>query len=267
MGKTRCFFKKAISCITAAALAIPIAAQSIVSAEEPEKYPYAMFGRNGISITADSNICVNGAIHTNKEAAVSYLNGNINGRITTGADIEKRVKHVYSDTKIKETHFSENVDLHEEEYEYSDLNIHINNPLFCYNNLSLDGNVSLNSNLGSLMNIHITGEVKNANTSVVYSKYGDITIENDSTANINGLIYVPLGTLTINSPNINLNVVIIADKIVINGSSVNINYKDDIARFIGTVSESYDFSDLHYLPEESRISTFDLLSAYQRPKV
>ena len=137
MGKTRCFFKKAISCITAAALVIPIAAQSIVSAEEPEKYPYAMFGRNGISITADSNICVNGAIHTNKEAAVSYLNGNINGRITTGADIEKRVKHVYSDTKIKETHFSENVDLHEEEYEYSDLNIHINNPLFCYNNLFL----------------------------------------------------------------------------------------------------------------------------------
>lgn len=149
-----------------------------------------------------------------------------------------------------ETYFTENCDLHEEEYVYSDMNIHINNPIFCYNNITLDGNVSLNSNLGSLMNINVTGEVKNANTSVVYSKYGDITIENDSTANINGLIYVPLGTLTINSPNINLNGVIIADKIVINGSSVNINYKDDIAQFIGNTSEVYDFSGLEYLPEE-----------------
>ena len=99
------------------------------------------------------------------------------------------------------------------------------------------------------MDINVTGEVKNANTSVVYSKYGDITIENDSTANINGLIYCPLGTLTIDSPNINLNGVIIADKIVINGGSVNINYKENMAGFIGTESEKYDFSDLEYLPE------------------
>ena len=201
-------------------------------------------------MSASSNLCMNGNMHTNKNADISYLNGNINGRITTGNDIEKRVKHVYSDQKIMETYFTENCDLHEEEYVYSDMNIHINNPIFCYNNITLDGNVSLNSNLGSLMNINITGEVKNANTAVVYSKYGDITIENDSTANINGLIYVPLGTLTINSPNINLNGVIIADKIVINGSSININYKDDIAQFIGNTSEVYDFSGLEYLPEE-----------------
>lgn len=100
------------------------------------------------------------------------------------------------------------------------------------------------------MDIHVTGEVKNANNSIVYSKYGNITIENDSTANINGLVYAPLGTLTINSPNINLNGVIIADQIVINGSSVNINGNDNIARFIGTTSEIYDFSGLEYLPEE-----------------
>lgn len=221
-----------------------------VAAEESEKYPYSVFGRNGITMSASSNLCMNGNMHTNKNADLSYMNGNINGKITTGNDIEKRVKHVYSDQKIMETYFTENCDLHEEEYVYSDVNIHINNPIFCYNNITLDGNVSLNSNLGSLMNINVTGEVKNANTSVVYSKYGDITIENDSTANINGLIYVPLGTLTINSPNINLNGVIIADKIVINGSSININYKDDIAQFIGNTSEVYDFSGLEYLPEE-----------------
>lgn len=243
-------FKRLLSGALSLAIIATVLPSIPAAAEEPEKYPYAMFGRNGITISAESNICVNGTVHTNKEAAISYLNGNINGKITTGRDIEKRVKHVYADTKIKETYFTENCDLYEEEYVYSDMNIHINNPLFCYNNIFLDGNVALNSNLGTLMNLNITGEVKNANTSVVYSKYGDITIENDSCANINGLIYAPLGTLTINSPNVNLNGVIIADKIVINGASVNINYKDDIASFIGTESEVYDFSDLIYLPED-----------------
>lgn len=248
--KKRRFINRVVSFLPIFSLIIPNTVQFTVSAEESEKYPYSVFGRNGITMSASSNLCMNGNMHTNKNADISYLNGNINGRITTGNDIEKRVKHVYSDQKIMETYFTENCDLHEEEYVYSDMNIHINNPIFCYNNITLDGNVSLNSNLGSLMNINVTGEVKNANTSVVYSKYGDITIENDSTANINGLIYVPLGTLTINSPNINLNGVIIADKIVINGSSININYKDDIAQFIGNTSEVYDFSGLEYLPEE-----------------
>lgn len=50
------------------------------------------------------------------------------------------------------------------------MNIHINNPVFSHGNISLNGNVSLNSNIGTLENINITGEVKNANTSVVYSK-------------------------------------------------------------------------------------------------
>lgn len=244
------FVKKIISGLMALSLLMPSFTNLAVSAEEPEKYPYSMFGRNGIEMTVSSNLCMNGNMHTNKNAAITATNKNINGSVTTGSDIEKRIKHVYADQKIMETHFTENCDLYEEEYVYSDMNIHINNPIFCYNNITLDGNISLNSNLGSLMNINITGEVKNANTSVVYSKYGDITIENDSTANINGLIYVPLGTLTINSPNINLNGLIIADKIVINGSSVNINYKDDIASFIGTTSEVYDFSGLEYLPEE-----------------
>ena len=243
-------FKRLLSAILSFAVIGTALPSTLAVAEEVEKYPYSVFGRNGITVSASSNLCINGNIHTNQEADISYSNGNINGKITTGNDIEKRVKHVYSDQKIMETYFTENCDIHEEEYVYSDMNIHINNPLFCYNNITLNGNVSLNSNLGTYMNLNITGEVKNANTSVVYSKYGDITIENDSTANINGLIYAPLGTLTINSPNINLNGVIIADKIVINGNSVNINYKDDIAQFIGNTSEVYDFSGLEYLPDD-----------------
>lgn len=244
------FFKNAISGITALSLLLPNFANLAVSAEEPEKFQYTMFGRNGITMSVSSNLCMNGNLHTNKDATITAINKNINGKVTTSADIEKRVKHVYADQKIYDTYFTTNCEVHEEEYVYSDMNIHINNPLFCYSNITLDGNVSLNSSLGTLMNINVTGEVKNANNSVVYSKYGNITIENDSTANVNGLIYAPLGTVTINSPNVTINGIIIADQVLINGSSVNINCNDNIARFIGETSEEYNFSGLEYLPEE-----------------
>lgn len=243
------FFKRIISILTVVTIIIPTFTQLAVSAEETEKYPYNIFGRNGIEINA-GNLCINGDAHTNKEANITAQGQNINGKITTGNDIEKRVKHVYADTKIREKYFTENCELYEDGYEKSEMNIHINSPIFSYRNIELDGNVALNSNIGTLMDINVTGEVKNANTSVVYSKYGSITIENDSTANINGLIYAPLGTLTINSPNVSINGVIIADKVVINGNSVNLNGNDNIARFIGTESEVYDFSDLEYLPED-----------------
>ena len=243
------FFKRIISILTVVTIIIPNFTQLAISAEESDKYPYNIFGRNGIEINA-GNLCINGDAHTNKEAIITAQGQNINGKITTGNDIEKRVKHVYADTKIREKYFTENCELYEDGYEKSEMNIHINNPIFSYRNIELDGNVALNSNIGTLMDINVTGEVKNANTAVVYSKYGSITIENDSTANINGLIYAPLGTLTINSPNVSINGVIIADKVIINGNSVNLNGNNNIARFIGTESEVYDFSDLEYLPED-----------------
>ncbi len=240
-----------ISILTSIVVIIPIIFQLAVTvkAEEADKYPYNIFGRNGIEINA-GNLCINGDVHTNKEAVITAQGKNINGRITTGNDIEKRVKHVYADTKIHEQYFTENCELYEDGYVKSEMNIHINNPVFSYRNIELDGNVALNSNIGTLMDINVTGEVKNANTAVVYSKYGNITINNDSTANINGLIYAPLGTLTINSPNVSINGIIIADKVIINGNSINLNGNDNIAGFIGTKSEVYDFSDLIYLPEE-----------------
>ena len=249
MINKRNLFKRIISILTVVTIIVPTFTQLATSAEEADKYPYNIFGRNGIEINA-GNLCINGDVHTNKEADITAYGKNINGKITTGNDIEKRVKHVYADTKILEKYFTENCELFEDGYVKSEMNIHINSPIFSYRNIELDGNVALNSNIGTLMNINVTGEVKNANTSVVYSKYGNITIENDSTANINGLIYAPLGTLTINSPNVSINGVIIADKVIINGNSINLNGNDNIARFIGTQSEVYDFSDLEYLPED-----------------
>lgn len=254
MINKRNLFKRIISILTVVTIIVPTFTQLAISAEETDKYPYNIFGRNGIEINA-GNLCINGDVHTNKEANITAYGKNINGKITTGNDIKKRVKHVYADTKIYEKYFTENCELYEDGYVKSEMNIHINSPIFSYRNIELDGNVALNSNIGTLMNINVTGEVKNANTSVVYSKYGNITIENDSTANINGLIYAPLGTLTINSPNVSINGVIIADKIIINGNSINLNGNDNIARFIGTESEVYDFSYLVNLPESWFLDT------------
>lgn len=90
---------------------------------------------------------MNGNVHTNKDADITSVGGNINGKITMGNDIEKRIKHVYADQKIMETYFTENCDLYEKEYVYSDMNIHINNPIFCYNNISFDEPLEFDDNV------------------------------------------------------------------------------------------------------------------------
>lgn len=97
------FIKKTISGLMALSLLLPSFANLAVSAEEPEKFQYTMFGRNGVEINVSSNLCMNGNVHTNKDAAITANNKNINGKVTTSADIEKRVKHVYVDRKIHET--------------------------------------------------------------------------------------------------------------------------------------------------------------------
>ena len=218
------------------------------SAAETEQYPYTLFGRNGISVNT-SHLCINGNLHANTTVEITSNSRNVNGKITTADTEIDRVKHVYADSKIYETYFAENGTVYEEAYTWDEMNIHVNSPVFSYGNMDVSGNISLNSCLGSFMDLTLTGEVSNANNAVLYSKYGDITVDTDNVANINGLIYAPLGTLTIDAPNVNLNGLIIADAIIINGSTVNINGNSNLARFIGNTSEAYDFSGLEYLPE------------------
>ena len=86
-------FKRSISGLLAGMLLIPNMMYILATAEETEKYPYNLFGRNGITVSAN-NFCVNGIWHTNKEADIP-VNRNFNGLLTTGSDIEKRVKHIY----------------------------------------------------------------------------------------------------------------------------------------------------------------------------
>lgn len=49
-------FKKLMSILLAAVISIPYFANIAVSAEGTEKYPYMIFGRNGITMSASSNL-------------------------------------------------------------------------------------------------------------------------------------------------------------------------------------------------------------------
>ena len=80
--------------------------------------------------------------------------------ITTEADIDEKIKHVYVDNSIMSAYFSENCSLYEDKYVLSEMNIHINNPIFARHSIELHGNISLNSYLGTYMDINITVEVE-----------------------------------------------------------------------------------------------------------
>ena len=89
-------FKRLLSAALSFAIIAAVLPSIPAAAEKSEKYPYSMFGRNGIEMTVSSNLCMNGNVHTNKEAEITAANKNINGSVTTGNDIEKRIKHVYA---------------------------------------------------------------------------------------------------------------------------------------------------------------------------
>ena len=83
----------------------------------------------------------------------------------------------------------------------------------------------------------LNGEVKNSNNALVFSKYGYIIIDSQNVS-LNGLIYAPFGTVEITANNLNLNnVVIIANKIIMNCPSVNANANNELLEFIGDTTE------------------------------
>lgn len=90
--------------------------------------------------------------------------------------------------------------------------------------MNLEGNINLNTAIKALETITLTGEVKNTNNSVIYSKYGDIIIDSTN-VNLSGLIYAPFGHVKIQAQNLGLNnIIVIAETVTIISSSVNVNY-------------------------------------------
>ncbi|MBP3325226.1 MAG: hypothetical protein J6L77_02250, partial [Coprococcus sp.] len=148
---------------------------------EEEKYPYTIFASSdaegAIMVNAD-NFCLNGSIATNGTIVFSG-EMNINGTKTEQADRSR----MYIFQKIEDTYFHQSeYDAYEEDYTLKEQNINITTPMQVSGAVSLEGNINLSTAMKALERITISGEVKNTGDSIIFSKYGDITI---NTTNVN----------------------------------------------------------------------------------
>lgn len=201
-------------------------------------YPYTIFAEsdeNGaITINAD-NFCINGNIATNG-TIVSSGNMNING--SKKENVNENVIYIFD--KIESQYFTNcKIEKYTDDYMVKDQNIDINTPVEVKGDITLSGNVNINAPIKAYRDISLQGEVKNSNDSIIYSKYGDIVIDSLN-VNLNGLIYAPFGNVEIKAQNLNLNnIVIIANSITFECSSINANYNKKIANFVGVNSENF----------------------------
>lgn len=236
--KIKTLFKKVVSSVLSFSVMLSaVSALPVAAAEYNEnKYEYTLFAEgdsSSIQLNA-SNFTINGSIGTNGVFSTTAMYPNVNGKIVEAADTAM----IYMNDKIISTYFSSgNVEEHNSNYAIKDTNININNPTKISGKLGLYGNVALNSGLMAAGDIKINGDVKNTNNAVLYSRYGDIDISCNN-VNLNGLIYAPFGTIYISAQNVNINGIVIASNIIIDCPNINMNYNDNMARFIGVDSEN-----------------------------
>ena len=235
-------------------------------------YPYTVFAADengGITLNLDY-LTVNGNGVTNGVYSTTAMYPNINGTIsenefvvdeivsddentTDSQDADKPFDvsrdMIYIHNKLMDSWFN-NAQNYAEDYTLSEMNINLNSPVYVTGRLSYEGNVALNSAIGAVSDVTLSGGNLNGNNAVIYSKFGDIKIT-DSQASMNGLIYAPFGTVTIDCDNFNLNGLIIAQNVVVNSTGANINYNNSWAEFVGTETEelSWTFADWKYLAD------------------
>lgn len=254
-------FTRLLSGALSATLLISYVPNISASAEESNTpYPYTLFAvsdsESAISSTA-SNFCVNGNVATNGLIATGD-NFNINGTKTENAEEEM----IYIFDKIDSKYFdSSNVDEYSESYTISDTNINVNNPTEVYGEATLTGNININTALKALEDVNLLGDVQNSNDAIIFSKYGNVVIDSQN-VNLNGLVYAPFGNVTITAQNLNMNnVIIIAENITINAPSVNANYGNNMASFIGSESEPFyvPYDEWCYLEDNDEDGLPDLI--------
>lgn len=269
-SKTLSKLKRTVSGILALAMTASVATVLPASAEEeqPSKYPYAIFAaddQGGITLELDS-FTLNGNGYTNGVFETTAQYPNINGTISVLDDIEAdetvtdgedsdnsfdvSKDMIFIHNKLMDSWFTENCQTYDEDYLFADMNINLNTPVYVTGRLSYDGNVGLNTAIGAVSDVTLTGGNLNGNNAVIYSKFGDIKIT-DNQASMNGLIYAPFGTVTIDCDNFNMDGMIIAQNVVIDSYGANINYNNSWAEFVGTETEelSWTFDDWQYLAD------------------
>lgn len=205
---------------------------------EGETYPYMIFAASeeeGAVTLQANNTGLNGSVATNGSITVIGGNCNINGTRTERAganggtlfmpDLRERIEAAY---------FAAGTEEHTGDYALEEINININTPIEGDGEISLSGNINLNAGIMAQEDIILDGEVKNSGDVVLYSATGNIII-NSTNVNLNGLVYAPYGKIRITSMNVNMNnVILIAQKVMIEANGINGGMNHGMAQFIGT---------------------------------
>lgn len=228
-------------------------------------FPYTMFAgsdADGALTVNAKHFCINGSVASNGTIK-NGSRGNMNGRRKEHAAIDMP----YIGGTLGSRYFGnaravETLDL-------ADHNINLNTTLDVAGEAAVRGNVNMNASLRADSDISISGNVSNFNNSVLYSEFGDVTIDCNNVS-LSGMIYAPLGNVVITANNINLNnVVIIADTITLNANNVNANYGSSYAGAAGAESEtkaSYITKFNSYMMNQEAEKVLGILSEYYNVK-
>lgn len=192
---------------------------------EDQKEIFTALGLKNISLSATSNVCINGNVFSNGNCTVSSINSNINGTHTEN----KNYKFNDFYEELFENFSSQsNIIEYNDNYIESNVNININNDIFVNGSTNLEGNININSDCISTYDVNFSGRVENSSSITLCSRSGDINIDSTN-VNLNGFIYAPYGNINItSSENVSINGVIIANEINIQAQSININYNDSV---------------------------------------
>ena len=232
-----------------------------VNAAGNTAFPYAMFAGseaagaltvNAKHFNLNGSVASNGTIVTGKKV-------NLNGKKTEHAGLDMP----YSGTQLGSQYFANAQTF--DTLQLSGHNLNLNRTMDVSGEASLQGNVNMNASLRADSDISISGNVSNFNNAVLYSEFGDITIDCNNVS-LTGLIYAPLGDVVITANNINLNnVVVIADTITLTANNVNANYGRSYADAVGSGSETkaaYITKFNSYMMDKEAATILDMISQY-----
>ena len=267
--KKKGFMRTAAAATAMAAALTATSACSVMTASAAENtaFPYAMFAGSDADGALTINAlgyCVNGSLATNGTIKTGKPSiGFVNGKKTQKAEAEMP----YVSERLDSKYFSKAKAV--DELNLKKCNINLNTTMDIAGEANVCGNVNMNSAIRADADINFSGSVGNFNNAVLYSEFGDITLD-AYCVNFSGLIYAPLGNVEINANFLNLNnVVIIADTITVNADIMNANYGKSFAQAVGTESEtkaSYIKKFNSYMMDKEAKDVLNILSEYYTVK-
>jgi len=237
------------------------------SAAENTAFPYTMYAGSDAdgALTINSwGYCINGSIASKGTIDTGKKGiGLLNGKKTSNAEMDMPYVSERLDTK----YFSKAKTV--DTLNMKKCNINLNTTMDVAGEAMVCGNVNMKGAIRADSDINISGSVGNFNNAVLYSEFGDITLD-AYCVNFSGLIYAPLGNVEINANFLNMNnVVIIADTITLNADIINSNYGKSVAEAVGTESEtkaSYIKKFNSYMMDVEAENILDMLSEYYTVK-